>query len=112
MPELVANCPRCGSQKITFDVKAAHVIGVYYGWQNYYETYCICRHCAHATIFVLSELVDSNYDYVHKVGILKVEGSLNNYLKVERYVSLKDETAIAPPEHIPKEIEAVFREGA
>lgn len=112
MPELVANCPRCDSSKITFDVTAAKTIAQYYGWQYWYETFCICRHCGHATIFVLSESVNSNYDHLHKVGILKVEGALNNYLDVERYVSLKDQATIVPPEYIPKEIEAVFKEGA
>ena len=112
MSELVANCPRCGSCKITFDVTAAKPIAQYYGWQYWYETFCICRHCGHATIFVLSESVDSNYDHVHKVGILKIEGALNNYLKIESYVSLKDQATVAPPEYIPKDIEAIFKEGA
>lgn len=112
MPELVANCPRCGSSKITFDVTAAKTIAQYYGWQYWYETFCICRHCGHATIFVLSESVDSDYDYIHKVGILKVERALNKYLNVEKYVSLKDQATIVPPEYIPKDIEAVFKEGA
>jgi hypothetical protein len=91
MPELVADCPRCGSGRITFDVRAAKIIGSQYGWQNWYETFCICRHCGHATIFVLSERVNSDYEHVHKVGILKIEGALNNYLNVENYVSLNDQ---------------------
>lgn len=112
MAELVADCPRCGSQKITFDVTAATVVAHYHGWQNWYETFCLCRHCCRATIIVLSESVRGNYDYVHKVGLLKVEGALNLYADVETYVSLKDEANIDPPEHLPKEIEAVFKEGA
>jgi hypothetical protein len=112
MPELVSDCPRCGSRRITFDVRAAKILGSQYGWQNWYETFCICRRCGHATIFVLSESVDSDYEHVHKVGILKIEGALNNYLNVENYVSLKDQATVAPPEYIPKEIEAVFKEGA
>jgi Domain of unknown function (DUF4145) len=112
MSELVANCPRCGSRHITFDVTAAKIIGQEYGWQYWYETFCICRNCGRTTIFVLSESANANYNYVHKVGLVKVEGSLNNYVDVERYVSLKDQASVSPPEHIPKEIEAVFKEGA
>lgn len=112
MPELVANCPRCGSRHITFDVTAAKIVHQEHGWQNRYETFCICRHCGRTTIFVLSESVNANYNYVHKVGLLKVEGSLNNYVDVERYVGLKDQATVTPPDHIPKEIEAVFKEGA
>src|SRR4030042_1825604 len=112
MPELVADCPRCGSRRITFDVTAAKTIEIHYDWQKWYEAFCLCRHCGHGTIFVLSESVNSDYKYVHKVGILHIEGALNNYLNVERYVSIKDQITIAPPEYIPKNIEAVFKEGA
>jgi len=111
MPELVAVCPRCGSRRITFDVRAANLIGIQHGWQNWYEAFCICRHCSQATIFVLRENVRSDYEYVHKVGILKVEGTLNNYIDVEKYVSIKDQATVVPPEYIPKNIEAVFKEG-
>jgi uncharacterized protein DUF4145 len=112
MPELVADCPRCGSRKITCDVRAAHVVAFHHGWQNWYETYCICRHCNRATIYLLKESVNGNYGYVHKVGILAVEGSLNNYVEIDGHVSLKDKMTIEPPKYIPKEIEAVFKEGA
>ena len=49
---------------------------------------------------------------MHKVGLLKVEGSLNNYVAVQGHVSLKDQASVAPPDHVPKDIEAVFKEGA
>jgi len=111
MPELVANCPRCGSRRITFDVSAAEIIRNEYGWKNWYETFGICRHCNRATIFVLSESVNGDYKYVHNVGILGVNGALNNYLDVERYVSIKDQATVVPPEYLPKTIEEVFKEG-
>lgn len=112
MAELIANCPRCGSKKITFDVKSAHVIDHAYGWQNHYEAFAVCRHCHRATVFVLSESVNGDYEYVHKVGLTKVEKALNGYVDIKGYVSLKDENVVSPPEFIPKEIDAAFREGA
>ncbi|MDI1268453.1 MAG: DUF4145 domain-containing protein [Polaromonas sp.] len=112
MSELVANCPRCGSRHITFDVKAAKIYRVQYGWQNWYEAFGICRHCERSAIFVLSESVNGNYQYVHKVGLMKVEEALNKYVEVEGHISLKDSASIEPPEFLPKDIEAVFREGA
>ena len=72
MAELVANCPRCGSRHITFDVGAATAYRVEYGWQHWYEAFGVCRHCGRTAIFVLSESVDGDYEYVHKVGLLKV----------------------------------------
>jgi len=112
MAELVANCPRCGSRHITFDVKAAMPYRQEYGWQYWYEAFCICRHCGRSSIFILSESVDGNYKYVHEVGLLKVDGALNNYVEVKGHISLKDQATATPPDYIPTNIESVFREGA
>jgi len=112
MSELVANCPRCGSRHITFDVAAAKPYRQEYGWQFWYEAFGVCRHCGRTAIFVLSESVDGDYEHVHKVGLLGVEGALNNYVNVEGYISPKDQASVAPPEHIPENIEPVFKEGA
>ena len=112
MAELVANCPRCGSRHITFDVTAANPFRIEYDWQHWYEAFGICRHCGRATIFVLSESVYENYNYVHKVSLLKVEGALNKYVDVKGHISLKDTASVEPPEFLPEEIESAFREGA
>lgn len=112
MAELVANCPRCGASKITFDLLNAHHIHTEYGWQRWYEVFTICRHCKKSTIFVLSENVESNYEFFHKTGFFKIEGAANQYTKVEGYISLKDTVTIQPPEYLPENIEKVFREGA
>lgn len=112
MAELVENCPRFGSQKITFDVAQAHIIGCEYNWQNWYEAFCICRHCLLATTFVLSESAHSNYRYVHDQGLLNLVGAINRYVNVENFVNLKDIAAAKPPDHLPKNVERIFREGA
>ncbi len=109
MADLVADCPRCGSRRITFDVTAAKLFRTEHKWQNWYEAFGICRNCGRTTIFVLSESVDADYGYVHKVGLLKVEGSLNRYVKVDGHITLKDTSSVSPPEFLPKNIEATFR---
>ena len=112
MAELVANCPRCGASKITFDVAAATIFEQHYNWQNWYEAFGVCRNCHKSTIFVLAESVNGDYQYLHKVGLLQAERSLNNYVGIEGHISLKDKATVAPPEHVPKKIEVVFREAA
>lgn len=112
MVELVANCPRCRAQKITFDIAYAHITRVEYGWQNWYEAFCICRHCQRATIFVLSENVNGNYKLVHEKGLLGLIGAVNQYVNIEGFVSLKDTSATEPPEYLPENVEKIFREGA
>ena len=112
MAELVTNCPRCGSNEITFELLSAIKIGIEYGWQNWYEVFGICRRCRRSTVFVLSESVNGNYEYVHKTGLLKITGAVNNYVDIEGVISLKDRATVAPPKHIPEKVDLVFREGA
>ena len=111
MAELVANCPRCRTRSITFDVIALNPIGQR-GWQHIFEAFAICRHCKRSSTFVLEE--NSNHDtnlFRDVSSVLKV-GALNNYFNVEGYISLKDQGTVAPPEHVPDDIAKVFRGGA
>jgi hypothetical protein len=112
MAELIADCPRCGSRRITFDVTDAHTFAESYGWKRHYEAFSVCRNCRRTTIFVLSDSVDRDYEHVHKQGLLNLKKSLNNYVDIDDYVSIKHEATVAPPEHVPEDIEAAFREGA
>lgn len=112
MAELVANCPRCGAEKITFDVSAANIIGEQHGRQLWYEAFCACRNCHVSTIYVLSDSTRADYEHVHRVGLLGMPKALNNYVEIERFVSLRDMATVRCPEHVPGPISAVFAEGA
>jgi len=112
MSELVADCPRCGSKKMTFDLTQEHFTHVEYNWQYWFEAFCICRRCKRATIFVLSQNTGASQKIVHENGLLKLPGAVNRYMDIEGYISLKDMATIQPPEYLPKDIEAAFKEGA
>lgn len=112
MSELVANCPRCGANKITFDLVSAIKTAFHYSWQYWYEAFCVCRQCRRSTTFVLAESVDGDYKYVHKTGLVNIEGAVNRYVRIEGTITLKDNAAVAPPAYIPEQIVAIFREGA
>lgn len=112
MTELVDDCPRCGSKKITFDVTQEHFLFSKYNWQYWYEAFSVCRHCRRSTTFVLSQKLEPKNDIIHKNGLLKIQGAINRFMKVEGFVSLKDAAAIDPPEHLPEDIAAAFSEGA
>jgi hypothetical protein len=43
---------------------------------------------------------------------LQVSGTLNTYFDIHRFISLKDQATVAPPEHVPSDIANVFREAA
>lgn len=111
MSQLVADCPRCGAEKITFELTQEHYIGEDHGWW-WYETFCICRHCKRTTIFVLSQNWDIDRRIVHKNGLLTLPDTVNNYMNIKNFISLKDTVKVKPPEHIPNNIEEVFKEAA
>lgn len=112
MSELVADCPRCGASKITFDVMADHFLKIRYNWQMCFDGYSICRNCSRSTVFFLSQKEIRDSDYIKMNGIPKLEGSVNNYFLVEGFINLKDNVRKSPPEHLPQNIKAAFEEGA
>ena len=69
MSELVADCPRCDSSRITFDLLIGIPTEVRYNWQIWYEAFCVCRHCRRGTIFVLSDNTIDDSRQVKKVGL-------------------------------------------
>jgi len=113
MAQLVADCPRCGSHKMTFDLTKATVVNVIGGWQTFLEAFCTCRHCHHNTIFVLQ---GTNYNLRHFFStgdeLVKQPGSANDFVQINGFVSLKDVSAEFPPDHLPENIRAVFTEAA
>lgn len=117
MSELVATCPRCGAQKTTFDVLMDTVVqsrsGVFRGSsQTIYtaEVFCVCRHCHRSTTFRLrtgSQMFD-----LAKVRLAQYKMNINAACDFEDFLSLKDQAAEPPPEHLPDTIGPVFAEGA
>ena len=98
--------------KVTFDVQAANFVMQELGGINSYEICGLCRHCHGYTIFLVRDVPNSNYEEFHHIGILNYGGVLNDYVKVENYLSLKDHAKVEPPEHVPDSIAKIFREGA
>lgn len=111
MSELVSNCPRCKASNITFDIKSENFIGIEYSWKRHYEIFSICRNCSKSTTFIVSQKEIRDEELINK-GITKIPDAINKYLTVEDYISLKNISQVKPPEHVPTEIEEVFKEGA
>ena len=112
MAELVADCSRCGSKRITFDLTQENLLGMKHGWQQWYEAFCICRNCQRASIFILAQANDPDTSIVHKNGLVKLPGAVNQLMRIEGVVSKKDDAGVEPPQYLPGPIVAAFREGA
>lgn len=109
---IVGNCPRCGASNSTFDCHYASLRFVKYNWQMNFELYVICRHCKGGSILLASERSDAEYDKTHKNGLLSHKDSLNNWVNIDGYISMKDENSHKAPEFTPQRIASAFDEGA
>lgn len=112
MAELVADCPRCGSSRMTFDLIGEALVSFRHNWQSWYEAFCICRHCSRSTVFILSEKGTNESEIIRKTGLASFKGAANHLVKVESYVSLKDGAPVLPPDYLLPDILAIFSEGA
>jgi len=115
MTELVSDCPRCGAQQITFNVLSGAPVEVRHGGGGTickYEVSCICKRCNRTTVFIVRDVDVNASQYIKVNGIENINDALNHYISIVGHVSLKDSVGAAPPEHLPQDIEAIYREGA
>lgn len=112
MSVLVANCPRCKAKEMSFDLIAQNHVRTDHGWQRWYEAFCICRACDKSTIFVVCQK-DIKADSLLKSNQLSnFDIAINQIMAVKGHISLKDTATENPPEYLPENIDAAFREGA
>jgi hypothetical protein len=110
---LVDDCPRCGAQKMTFDVLHATPQKRQYTWQRRYEVFCVCRQCSTSSIFLISQRADANEEVLRPHTLpITLQTALNVYFNVDGFLCIRDMKAQAPPEFVPPEIANAFREGA
>ena len=116
MSQLVENCPRCGAKKTTFDVLGSNDIGRGpAGWESRFEAFCVCRNCRKATVFALQlskPELRSVFSDIGPNGLVKQQISLNDAFGSLDHISPKDDLPVEPPSHLPRHVEAAFREGA
>lgn len=110
---LVADCPRCGANQITFDVMAQVWISQEYQWRDSYEIFCVCRQCHVSTTFVVEASRSDAKDRCNRGdGLVTYPSGLNEYFTIEHFISIRDNVSTKPPEHLPDEIKNAFNEGA
>lgn len=110
MLTLVADCPRCGVKKHTFDVN-----GVIYTIDEdkktlVAETFCSCRACRKGTIFVVSDHSSNMLVQNNQVAVYR--GNLNRECTIDGFISIVDFYTIAAPKHLPEPVRKAFSEAA
>ncbi|WP_100657327.1 DUF4145 domain-containing protein [Alteromonas flava] len=115
MPTCVADCPRCGANKITFDTSSFTYIGKKYNWQRGYEVFSVCRSCHKPTLFNMYQ-TNNQYEIEHlfkneyNPDVFQSKASLNDVLDITGYVSMKDMCGIECPLYTPQNLEDIFNE--
>jgi len=110
---LVADCPRCGANQITFDVLAQSYCFTRFQWQNWFEIFCVCRSCDRSTVFLVGLGNTSLKDALSQSqGIVNFSDDLRPYLEIEGFISVRDLVSTKPPEHVIGDIKNAFLEGA
>ena len=113
MAEIVADCSRCGAQHVTFDVLGCQHVGTEHGWVWWWEAFCVCRRCEKiSTFFVMQRDYNDNNELHKGMSLAMCKGSLEGKVKVKGLLSIKDQAPTKPPEHLPPDVDAAFREGA
>jgi len=113
MPELLEDCPRCGAQRTTFDVKSLNVRkSDHQSLQPVIETFTVCRACGRSTVFNLQpRTVDATALFVQRPAEL-ANKNVNSLVRVNGYVNIGDVGATPAPAHLPDEVRQSFEEGA
>lgn len=117
MAEFVSDCPRCDAARSTHDVFSSVVVGKKYDWQQWTEISCICRTCHKMSVHLVSRRgADREFGgFFGSMGtmnsLLTYAGSLNDIVKFERHITLRDKLGEQPPDHLPISIRQVVTEG-
>lgn len=113
MSTLRADCPRCGTQRITFDTSSFLFIeDGHAGWNKRFEIFGACRNCSRSTTFVIELSAYNEQNNINELKWWSQDRHLNDAFQINGYISLKDRVTFEPPEHVPEHISAIYREGA
>jgi len=113
MAEFVANCPRCESKAVTFDLYADVWVSTEYNWQTRHEVFAECRHCGRPTIFRFHLRISALKDKFRGDNLIaKIEKSTEAMFAVDGPITVRDAMAQPAPDLIPENIRQVFEEGA
>lgn len=113
MAIMVNDCPRCGSQRVTFNIQDGNYIqDRHIGFNitiKIYELYCICRQCMRGTIFIAQPSAEQKtFEGVEWRSAF----NLNAIGTITGTVGPADLKVSPPPEFLPEKINDAFIEGA
>lgn len=109
---LVADCPRCGVTKTTFDVLRSYKVGDRDlgagGTLFSFESFCACRSCLKSTTFILARANSQSLPHtMDNDDVL-----LRHRFQMMGFINISNFKSQDVPEHVPDGIASPFIEGA
>lgn len=109
---MVSDCPRCGANKMTFDILSDVYIGTSFHWQHHHEVTAVCRQCIRPSLMLISLHSSNAKGSFGKTGtVTAINADVGSVFRFIRVISIADLAAKAAPEHLPEEIAKAFNEG-
>lgn len=116
MAEFVANCPRCGTKAVTFDVRGDAYLrkeGLGEIERSLHEAQMRCRSCRNSSIAILkAALRDPSGQMCRDGAIIEFNGNVNGGFNLVRFISVVDQATVTPPDYLPEAVRKCFQEGA
>ena len=113
MAIIIHDCPRCKAAHMTFDVSQELIVGRKYNWQRIYELFCVCRGCHKSTTFIACQVKSEHDAFLGQdSALINQGGSIHQFIRIERHLSMRDMVTQKSPEHLPDDIEKCFNEAA
>lgn len=112
MPTLLADCPRCGASKTTFDVGSKNYIGMEYNWVLHFEVFSVCRHCRRSSVFIIKLHEIRAKERFASEEIWNSAVHLNESFNVDGFISIRDRQINDAPQYVPDDISNIFREAS
>ena len=103
---LVYGCPRCGAQKITFDILSSICVYEHVNaWEQKHEIFGYCRSCKKSSVFLVKPNEDLQIQH-----LIKDQSNLNENVDVIEVVISGLLNPKSVPIHLPEQVEIPFRE--
>ena len=113
MSTVVQDCPRCRSNRMTFDVIADVHVGSAYDWQHHFEVFSVCRRCHRPTVMRVKLRDIAMKNRFNETGtVTAIAGDIEPTFEFDRLVDVADAQARPSPTDLPPDIEQAFLEGA
>ncbi len=111
---MVLDCPRCGANNMTFDIRGDVFISQEHNWVSKHEIFSVCRRCDRPS---LAKVSLTNYGmrekFLGKDSVFEaIKADVSQIFRFDRFVSLPDIKSVCAPIEVPADVASAFNEGA